>query len=147
MDWRNRIGLYETYFFGVAGIGFTLPYLPLYLGQQGLADRTIGWISTLAALAGLAQYPVGVLSDRIGRRKPFLLGAVRVGRRGAPEATQRTAHRWHPAPNPHLNPPPQGGRRPEMRTPACGCATKIGAGCVSKARSQERLFITPGPPR
>src|SRR5262249_16707694 len=76
MDWRNRNGLYGSYFFGVAGIGFTLPYLPLYLGQQGLSDRAIGLISTLAALAGLVQFPVGLLSDRIGWRKPFLVAAL-----------------------------------------------------------------------
>jgi MFS family permease len=78
MDWRNRIGLYGAYFFGVAGIGFTLPYLPLYLGQHGLSDRTIGLISTLAALAGLAQFPIGIWSDRVGRRKPFLVAALGV---------------------------------------------------------------------
>ena len=73
MDWRNRIGLYGSYFFGVAGIGFTLPFLPLYLGQQGLSDRAIGLVSTLAALAGLAQFPVGIWSDRLSTRKPFLI--------------------------------------------------------------------------
>lgn len=72
MDWRNRIGLYGSYFLGMAGIGFTLPYLPLFLGQDGLSDRAIGIISTLAALAGLAQFPVGLWSDRLGTRKPFL---------------------------------------------------------------------------
>ena len=66
MDWRNRIGLYGSYFLGMAAIGFTLPYLPLYLGQKGLSDRAIGIVSTLAALAGLAQFPVGLWSDRIG---------------------------------------------------------------------------------
>src|SRR5438105_2217190 len=76
MDWRNRIGLYGSYFFGVSGIGFTLPYLPLYLGQQRLSDRAIGLISTVAALAGLAQFPVGLWSDRIGWRKPFLVVAL-----------------------------------------------------------------------
>ncbi len=76
MDWRNRIGLYGSYFFGVAGIGFTLPYLPLYLGQEGLSDRAIGLVSTLAALAGLAQFPVGLWSDRIGTRKPFLIASL-----------------------------------------------------------------------
>ena len=76
MDLRNRIGLYGSYFLGMAGIGFTLPYLPLYLGQQGLTDRAIGIVSTLAALAGLAQFPVGLWSDRIGWRKPFLLVAL-----------------------------------------------------------------------
>jgi MFS family permease len=73
MDWRNRLGLYASYFFGMAGIGFTLPYLPLFLSRHGLSDRTIGVISTLAAVAGLAQFGVGVWSDRIGRRKPFLV--------------------------------------------------------------------------
>jgi MFS family permease len=76
MDLRNRIGLYGSYFLGMAGIGFTLPYLPLYLGEEGLSDRAIGIISTLAALAGLAQFPVGIWSDRIGWRKPFLVVAL-----------------------------------------------------------------------
>jgi MFS family permease len=76
MDVRNRIGLYGSYFLGMSGIGFTLPYLPLYLAQEGLSDRVIGIICTLAALAGLAQYPVGLWSDRLGRRKPFLVGAL-----------------------------------------------------------------------
>jgi MFS family permease len=76
MDLRNRVGLYGSYFLGMAGIGFTLPYLPLYLGLEGLSDRAIGIISTLAALAGLAQFPVGLWSDRIGWRKPFLVAAL-----------------------------------------------------------------------
>jgi MFS family permease len=76
MDLRNRIGLYGSYFLGMAGIGFTLPYLPLYLGQEGLSDRAIAIISTLAALAGLAQFPVGLWSDRLGGRKPFLVAAL-----------------------------------------------------------------------
>ena len=78
MDWRNRIGLYGSYFFGMAAIGFTLPYLPLYLSQKGLSDRTIGLVSTLAALSGLAQFPIGLWSDRIGWRKPFLVVALAV---------------------------------------------------------------------
>jgi len=73
MDLRNRIGLYGSYFFGMAGIGFTLPYLPLYLGQKGLTDAQIGLVSTLAAVGGLAQFPLGLWSDRRQRRKPFLL--------------------------------------------------------------------------
>src|SRR5438270_805954 len=78
MDWRNRVGLYGSYFFGMAAIGFTLPYLPLYLGEKGLSDRAIGIISTLAALSGLAQFPIGLWSDRIGWRKPFLVVALAV---------------------------------------------------------------------
>src|SRR5579872_5766023 len=73
MDWRNRVGLYGAYFLGVAGIGFTLPYLPLYLNERGLSERAIGLVSTLAALAGLLQFPAGVWSDRLGSRKPFLV--------------------------------------------------------------------------
>jgi len=78
MDWRNRIGLYGSYFLGMAAIGFTLPYLPLYLGEKGLSDRAIGMVSTLAALSALAQFPIGLWSDRIGWRKPFLVGALAV---------------------------------------------------------------------
>jgi MFS family permease len=78
MDWRNRIGLYGSYFLGVSGIGFTLPFLPLYLSQEGLSNWVIGVISTLAALAGLAQFPLGVWSDRLDRRKPFLVVALAV---------------------------------------------------------------------
>jgi MFS family permease len=78
MDWRNRFGLYGSYFLGMAAIGFTLPYLPLYLGEKGLSDRAIGIVSTLAALSGLAQFPVGLWSDRVGWRKPFLIAALAV---------------------------------------------------------------------
>jgi DNA-binding NtrC family response regulator len=35
----------------VAGIGFTLPYLPLCLNERGLSGRAVGLVSTLAALA------------------------------------------------------------------------------------------------
>jgi MFS family permease len=78
MNWRNRIGVYGAYFFGLAGIGFTLPYLPLYLRQHGMSARTIGLVSTLAALAALAQFPLGVWSDRAKRRKPFLVALLAV---------------------------------------------------------------------
>lgn len=76
MDTRNRIGLYGSYFLCMSGIGFILPYLPLYLRQQGLSDGAIGLVWTLAALAGLLQYPVGVWSDRLRARKPFLIAAL-----------------------------------------------------------------------
>ncbi len=76
MNWRNRVGVYGCYLCGTAGIGFTLPFLPLYLSQEGLSDRTIGWVSTCAALSGLAQFPLGLWSDRVGTRKSFLLAAL-----------------------------------------------------------------------
>ena len=73
MDGRNKLGVYGAYFCGMAGIGFTLPYLPLYLRGEGFSDRGISFVSALAALAGVAQFPIGLWSDRLGRRKPFLL--------------------------------------------------------------------------
>lgn len=76
MDMRNRIGLYGSYFLGMAGIGFTLPYLPLFLGERGLSDAAIGVVSTLAALTSLVQFPVGIWSDRLGSRKPFIVAAL-----------------------------------------------------------------------
>lgn len=76
MNLRNRIGLYGGYLFGMSGIGFTLPFLPLYLSEKGLADRQIGIVSTLAALTALAQFPIGLLADRFQCRKPFLVAAL-----------------------------------------------------------------------
>lgn len=78
MDLRNKIGLYGSYFLCMAGIGFILPYLPLYLHQQGLSESAIGFVWTASALAGLVQFPLGVWSDRLRARKPFLLGALAV---------------------------------------------------------------------
>lgn len=78
MDWRNKLGLCGAYFCAMAGIGFTLPYLPLYLKERGLSDREIGIISTLAALGALVQFLVGIWSDRIGRHRPFLLVSLGV---------------------------------------------------------------------
>jgi MFS family permease len=73
MEWHNKVGLYGAYFCGMAGIGFTLPFLPLYLRQEGFSDRAISFVSALAALTSVAQFPIGLWSDKIGRRKPFLI--------------------------------------------------------------------------
>lgn len=78
MNWRNRIGLYGAYFGAMAGIGFTLPYLPIYLKERGLSDREIAIVSTLAALSALAQFVVGLWSDRIRRHQPFLVVSLAV---------------------------------------------------------------------
>lgn len=75
--WRNRVGLHSAYFLGMTGIGFCLPYLPRYLKtEKGLSDQGIALVWVLAALAGLAQFPVGLWSDRTGVRKPFLVAAL-----------------------------------------------------------------------
>lgn len=76
MTLRNRIGLYGAYLFGMSGIGFTLPFLPLYLSEKGLTDRQVGILSTLAALTALAQFPIGLWADRLQSRKPFLVAAL-----------------------------------------------------------------------
>jgi len=59
----------------MAGIGFILPFLPKFLKECGLSNETIGVVWTLAALSSLAQFPVGIWSDRLGRCKPFLVVA------------------------------------------------------------------------
>ena len=76
MDRRNKVGLYGAYFCGMAGIGFTLPYLPLYLRGEGFSDRAISFVSALAALVGVAQFPLGIWSDKLRRRKPFLVAML-----------------------------------------------------------------------
>ncbi len=76
MNLRNRIGLHGSYLLGVSGIGFALPYLPLYLSRQGLSAGSISMIWAVAAITSLVQFPVGVWSDRVGTRKPFLIAAL-----------------------------------------------------------------------
>src|SRR5436305_508131 len=78
MTLRTKIGLYGSYLFSMASIGFTLPYLPLYLRQEGLSDRAIGFITMAAAISGLAQFPVSLWSDRLGGRKILLVMAATV---------------------------------------------------------------------
>jgi MFS family permease len=77
--WRSRFGLYGAYFLGMSGIGFCLPYLPSYLkDEKGFSDRGIAVVWVLSALAGLLQFPIGLWSDRVGARKPFLVAALAV---------------------------------------------------------------------
>ncbi len=73
MKWFERIGLYSCTFFGLCGIGFILPLLPLYLHDRGYSNSAIAWISTIAALTALFQFPLGKWSDRRGHRVPLLL--------------------------------------------------------------------------
>nr|WP_197909624.1 MFS transporter [Gemmata massiliana] len=73
----NRFGLHGAYFLGMSGIGFCLPYLPLYLKDvKGFSDRGIAVVWVLSAVAGLVQFPIGLWSDRAGARKPFLVGSL-----------------------------------------------------------------------
>lgn len=73
----NRAGLYGAYFFGMTGIGFCLPYLPVYLKEvKGYSNHGIALLWVLSAAAGLLQFPIGLWSDRVGARKPFLVAAL-----------------------------------------------------------------------
>lgn len=79
MNLRNRFGLYGSHFLGMTGIGFTLPYLPVYLKEaKGYTDQDIALVFVLSAVAGLVQFPLGPWSDKLGRRKPFLVAALAV---------------------------------------------------------------------
>ena len=76
---RNRVALHGAYFLGMAGIGFCLPCLPLYLKEEkGFSDRGIALVWVLGVAAGLVQFPVGLWSDRAGVCKPFLVAALAV---------------------------------------------------------------------
>lgn len=76
MNSRHKIGLYGSYFFCMAAIGFILPFLPLYLAEKGMSDRAIGLVAMTAALGSLLQFPIGIWSDRLGTRKPFLVSSL-----------------------------------------------------------------------
>src|SRR5207249_16178 len=76
---RNRLGLYGAYFLGMSGIGFCLPFLPLYLREEkGVSDQGIALVWMLSAAAGLLQFPIGLWSGWTGTRNPFLVGALAI---------------------------------------------------------------------
>ena len=77
MDRRNKLGLYGAYFCGMAGIGFTLPYLPLYLRGEGFSDRAISFVSARRRRSGVAQFPCSDSGPtRWDVAKPFLLAML-----------------------------------------------------------------------
>jgi len=76
MELRHKIGLYLSYFLSMAGLGFILPFLPLYLGERGISDQSLGIIWTLGALTSLLQLHCGVIADRTGWRRPMLLASL-----------------------------------------------------------------------
>jgi MFS family permease len=78
MDLRNRIGLYGCYFLGMAGIGFTLPFLPDFLQAEGLSKQQIGILSMLAAFISVLQFPIGIFSDRARAIKPLLIVSLSI---------------------------------------------------------------------
>lgn len=76
MELRHKIGLYLSYFLSMAGLGFILPFLPLYLGERGISDQSLGIIWTLGALTSLLQLHCGVVADRTGWRRSMLLASL-----------------------------------------------------------------------
>ncbi len=57
-----------------AGLGLTIPFVPVFLREQGFTYTQIGQLAFLAAFAGfLTQNFVGAWSDRLQRRKPFIV--------------------------------------------------------------------------
>ena len=72
---RDRIGLSLYYLFTFASVGFGTPFLPLYWRALGLTYLQIGVIVAIGAAAGtLVLIPAGVLSDRLHKRHPFVMG-------------------------------------------------------------------------
>jgi MFS family permease len=57
--------------------GTAMPFLALYAQSLGASLINISWIVGSASLVGLAASPWwGWVADRVGRRKPFLVGAI-----------------------------------------------------------------------
>lgn len=62
------------------GVQFFLPILPLYLAQRGASSGLVG-LTMGAGIAGFAaaQYPSGLLADRIDRRAIVIVGTLLYG--------------------------------------------------------------------
>lgn len=76
----------RTLIFSLALIGFFAifsttisknPVLPLYANALGATDSLLGLIAAVSPLAGiLFSFPVGVLSDRLGRRRLLVVSGI-----------------------------------------------------------------------
>jgi len=74
---RDRLGLSAHYFFSFASLGFSFTFLPLFLRDRGLSFTEIGGLNAVYALAGAStQIPFGMLSDKLGRRKPIAIASA-----------------------------------------------------------------------
>jgi len=64
--------------FNVAlSFGLVSSFLPIYLNQQGISLLNIGLIFAFGAMiAGIFRFPIGKVTDKIGRRPIMLLGAI-----------------------------------------------------------------------
>lgn len=73
--------IYGALFFGP---GAAMPFLPVFLASRGLDAESIALALGIAQLARLFSGPMGGrLADRVGRRRPVMLGAALLGACGA----------------------------------------------------------------
>jgi MFS family permease len=71
---RIRIPLYVSTFLYWASIYLYAPILAPYVEHQGGSLKIVGLVVSAYGLAQfLLRFPVGIASDRLGRRKPFLV--------------------------------------------------------------------------
>nr|WP_320011122.1 MFS transporter [uncultured Desulfobulbus sp.] len=62
-------------FFCFLGSFMRIPVVPLFAVSLGADTVQVGWInSAFMCMAGLLSIPSGLLSDKIGRRRPLLIG-------------------------------------------------------------------------
>ena len=77
--WREgRRALYANQGLGQLGHGVASPFVPYYAARLGATTADLGWLQAFTNLfPNLLQYPWGRMSDRVGRRVPFIvLGTV-----------------------------------------------------------------------
>lgn len=73
----ERLALAALMFFTSGIFGFLQPFVPLYLEASGLTKSQFGLVTALGTGAALLiQPPLGRLSDRLDRRKPFMVAAA-----------------------------------------------------------------------
>ncbi len=64
-------------FFYYAGWSLVFSFIPVHLRELGLSMREIGSLSALSAFIGaLIQTPIGNLSDKVQKRKPFIISGL-----------------------------------------------------------------------
>lgn len=79
--WRGEIGgvvvLCAVIFFADASSSSTIPTFPFYASSLGASVTMIGALASTSGLVWmLSSIPLGLLSDRIGRRRVMLLGML-----------------------------------------------------------------------
>lgn len=72
---RFAVTLYVPGFLVQLGVGIVTPIMPLYARSFGISFALVGMVTTITAIGRiLVNVPLGVVSDRVGRRPIVLLG-------------------------------------------------------------------------